>query len=266
MGTKWEQEHQSADKNGNKVGTMREQEHPKWDKNGNKVGTKWEQEHQSGTRMGTKLEQSGNKNPKVGKEWEQSGGTRTPKWDKNGNRTKWEQSGNKNTKVGQEWEQSGNKNAKVGQEWEQSWNKVGTRAQKWDKNGNKVGTRIPKWDKNENKTREYEHCKCSAQLEAVVVVSEESCGLGRAVVGEASKFFLSCSHLNPPQLRTHDIQVFHEYTKLVNIGAKTVVLLKLSSRSVVCLRVHAPRNCTAKTNVKWLKNFSTKNFSSVLRT
>ena len=38
-------------------------------------------------------------------------GTRTPRWDKNGNKveTKWEQSGNKNTKVGQEWEQIGNK-------------------------------------------------------------------------------------------------------------------------------------------------------------
>ena len=55
MGTKWEQEPQKWDKNGNKVGT-------KWEQSGKKVGTKWktkwEQEHQSGKRMGTKWKQS----------------------------------------------------------------------------------------------------------------------------------------------------------------------------------------------------------------
>ena len=85
--------------------------------------------------MGTKWEQSGNKNPKVGKimgtKWEQEpeSGTRTPKWDKNGN------------KVGTYWEHSGNKNLKVGQDWEQSRSKLETRTRKWDKNGSKVGTR-----------------------------------------------------------------------------------------------------------------------------
>ena len=62
----------------------------------------------------------------MGTKWEQSG-TRTLKWNKNGN------------KVGT----CGNKNPRVGQEWEQSGNKVGIRTLKWDKNGNKVGT---KWE------------------------------------------------------------------------------------------------------------------------
>ena len=54
---KWEQEPQSGDKNGNKVGTNTRT--PKWDK----MGTKWEQSERYGNKVGT----------------------RTPKWDKNGN-------------------------------------------------------------------------------------------------------------------------------------------------------------------------------------
>ena len=54
-------------------------------------------------------------------------GTRTPEWDKNGN------------KVGTKWEQE----SQCGRKLEQNGIKVGTRTPKWDKNENKVGT---KWE------------------------------------------------------------------------------------------------------------------------
>ena len=57
-------------------------------------------------------------------------GTRSTKWDKNGN------------KVGTTWDQE----PENGQVWEQSGNKARARIPKWDKNENKVGTRAPKWE------------------------------------------------------------------------------------------------------------------------
>ena len=88
----------------------------------NKVGTRTPKWDKNGNKMGT----NGNKNPKVNQEWEQE------KWEQSGNKNwqEWEQSGNKNSKVdknGNKVEQSGNKNSKVGQEWEHSGNKVGTK-------------------------------------------------------------------------------------------------------------------------------------------
>ena len=108
------------------------------------MGTKWEQ---SGKRQ--ECEQSGNKNPGQEREHGNKVGTRTAKWDKNGNKAAksrtWDKDVSKAEKL------SGNKNRKVGQKWEQSRNEVGTRSTKWDKNWNKMGTRTPKSDKNGNK-------------------------------------------------------------------------------------------------------------------
>ena len=55
--------------------------------------------------MGTKWEQSGNKNSNGNKM-----GTRTPKWDKSGNKMgiKWDQEHQSETRM-QEWEENGNK-------------------------------------------------------------------------------------------------------------------------------------------------------------
>ena len=76
-------------------------------------------------------------------------GTRTQKWDKNGNKLE--------TRT-QTWDKNGNKAGTRTQKWDKHWNKVETRTQKWDKNGNKVGNKNPKVGQEWEQPRRTDRC------------------------------------------------------------------------------------------------------------